>query len=193
MNHIPTPCRAEMMEKKSRFIALARPCLSEARFHQVLESVRQEFSDARHIAWAYRIRTKDGIRVRVNDAGEPKGTAGRPIFAHIEGNDLINTAIFVIRYFGGIKLGAGGLVRAYGGIAGDLIKTARIEEWIETVQFRVSLSYAHQKQLEYGLADYSAKIIEKNFGQKLDFLIEAPLADKERLLADLSFLSACPD
>ena len=93
---------------------------------QHLKQLHDEHPNASHIAYAYRIKTDHGLIYRFHDAGEPTGTAGKPIFQHIEGKELINLLIAVIRYFGGVKLGAGGLTRAYGNTAKQVIEAAEI-------------------------------------------------------------------
>lgn len=111
--------------KKSRFQAIAAPVENE---QQVKEFLEKHLDIATtHQCWAWKI----GHNVRFNDDGEPSGTAGRPILATIEGNDLTNTIVLVNRWYGGIKLGTGGLVRAYGGCAGQCLLLAEKIEQIE--------------------------------------------------------------
>ena len=108
--------------KKSRFQAIAAPVESEQAVKESLE-LHKDISTT-HQCWAWKV----GYTVRFNDDGEPSGTAGRPILAVIEGNDLTNVIVLVNRWYGGVKLGTGGLVRAYGGCAGQcLIQAAKIE------------------------------------------------------------------
>ena len=111
--------------KGSRFIAHIAPVISDDDAQLFLEKIRQNYPDARHHCWAYRL---DNIqkRVRFNDDGEPSGSAGKPILAPIEGNQLFNTMIIIVRYFGGVKLGVGGLVRAYSQAANEAINHAEI-------------------------------------------------------------------
>eukprot|EP00741_Cyanophora_paradoxa_P009694 tig00001600_g9392.t1 len=118
--------------KKSTFIACAAPCSSPEDALAFFESVRDP--EARHNCWAYKIG--DNI-VKFNDDGEPGGTAGRPILAAIEGQGLTDVAVLVVRFFGGIKLGAGGLVRAYGGTAAECLRQA--PKRVLTPKLRVSV------------------------------------------------------
>lgn len=138
--------------KKSRFQAIAMPVENEQQVKEFLE----QYYDASttHQCWAWKI----GHNVRFNDAGEPSGTAGRPILAVIEGNDLTNVIVLVNRWFGGIKLGTGGLMRAYGGCAGQCLLLA---EKIELIAKKTVLFSCHfsewaifqyeltQQQIEY--------------------------------------------
>jgi uncharacterized YigZ family protein len=144
--------------KKSRFQAFATPVESEQEVKDFLEAYRD--TTTTHQCWAWKI----GHNVRFNDDGEPSGTAGRPILATIEGNELTNVLVLVNRWYGGIKLGTGGLVRAYGSCAGQCLVLAEKIELIEKkkVFFRCNFSEwaifqyeLNQKQIDYQ-EDYTA-------------------------------------
>ncbi|POU26394.1 MULTISPECIES: IMPACT family protein [Acinetobacter] len=148
--------------KKSRFQAFATPVESEQDVKDFLEVYRD--TTTTHQCWAWKI----GHNVRFNDDGEPSGTAGRPILATIEGNELTNVLVLVNRWYGGIKLGTGGLVRAYGGCAGQCLVLAEKIELIEKkkVSFRCNFSEwaifqyeLNQQQIDYQ-EDYTAEGIE---------------------------------
>lgn len=106
--------------KESVFIAYGARADSPEQAFEFLRAVMSRHADASHLCWAYRI----GGQYRFSDGGEPGGTAGQPILRAIEGQDLDHTVVGVIRYFGGTKLGAGGLMRAYGGAAAEALRTA---------------------------------------------------------------------
>jgi len=148
--------------KKSRFQAFATPVESEQDVKDFLEAYRD--TTTTHQCWAWKI----GHNVRFNDDGEPSGTAGRPILATIEGNELTNVLVLVNRWYGGIKLGTGGLVRAYGGCAGQCLILAEKIELIEKkkVSFRCNFSEwaifqyeLNQQQIDYQ-EDYTAEGVE---------------------------------
>jgi len=148
--------------KKSRFQAFATPVESEQDVTDFLEVYRD--TTTTHQCWAWKI----GHNVRFNDDGEPSGTAGRPILATIEGNELTNVLVLVNRWYGGIKLGTGGLVRAYGGCAGQCLILAEKIELIEKkkVFFRCNFSEwaifqyeLNQQQIDYQ-EDYTAEGVE---------------------------------
>ena len=148
--------------KKSRFQAFATPVESEQDVKDFLEAYRD--TTTTHQCWAWKI----GHNVRFNDDGEPSGTAGRPILATIEGNELTNVLVLVNRWYGGIKLGTGGLVRAYGGCAGQCLVLAEKIELIEKkkVFFRCNFSEwaifqceLNQQQMDYQ-EDYTADGVE---------------------------------
>ena len=120
-------------EKRSRFIAYAIPVSSPEEAKERVEEYRKRYFDARHVCWAYKLGTGDGV-FRVNDDGEPSGTAGKPILGQILSAGLTDVLVVVIRYFGGIKLGTGGLIVAYRSAAAEAIGAARkIEKTVDEV------------------------------------------------------------
>lgn len=110
----------EVVEKKSRFLGYLIECENEDEIKSFLEELKKEHKKARHFCWACRL--KNPFCERAVDDGEPSGTAGRPILSVMQKREIQNMAIVVVRYFGGVKLGAGGLLRAYAGTAGTLLK-----------------------------------------------------------------------
>lgn len=115
--------QAEIEIKRFRFIALLKPTASVEEAKTWLVELNKQYRDADHVCHAYRI-SKPALREKAFDAGEPKGTAGRPILSQLQRHDLIDCCLAVVRYFGGIKLGAGGLTRAYGQAAGEVVERA---------------------------------------------------------------------
>lgn len=112
--------KVEVIEKKSKFLGFLLSCQTENEIKDAVEFLKQEHKKATHICWAGRL--KSPFYEKAVDDGEPSGTAGRPILNVLQKKEMQNVAIFVVRYFGGIKLGAGGLVRAYSKVAGELVK-----------------------------------------------------------------------
>ena len=148
--------------KKSRFQAIAVPVANEQDVKDFLE-ISKDISTT-HQCWAWKI----GNNVRFNDDGEPSGTAGRPILATIEGNELSNILVLVNRWYGGVKLGTGGLVRAYGGCAGQCLLLAEKIELIEKKKVSFSCQFnewaifqyeLNQQQIEFQ-QDYTATGVE---------------------------------
>lgn len=148
-----------------------------------LHALRAEHSSANHIAFAYRIKTEQGVIYRFHDAGEPSGTAGKPIFRFVEGAELINVLCVVVRYFGGIKLGAGGLTRAYGNTAKHAIEAADITPYIELSTLSFVLDYKQLQLFEYTLKKFSGVIISKDFAGQVRLLVQLPESQAEQLLA----------
>lgn len=120
---LKTPVHAELEVKKSRFLAWVEPVTDRASVQARLAELRSQYSDARHVCFAFYVDGDSGM----SDDGEPSGTAGKPIFNVISHKHLVNVLAVVVRYFGGIKLGAGGLVRAYGGAISQALEKA---EWV---------------------------------------------------------------
>lgn len=168
--------------KKSRFIGILFPCQSEIDIAKALQQCQLTHPNASHIAFAYRIKTSNGFISRFNDAGEPSGTAGKPIFQYLEGNDLINVLLTVIRYFGGIKLGAGGLTRAYGNTAKQVIEIAELLPYIEHTEQTLTLDYKELQMLEYQLKKLEGKIINQNFTEQVQLTVELPKANLNAFL-----------
>ena len=132
--------------KKSRFQALAAVVENEQQVKDFL--AQHKDLSATHQCWAWKI----GHTVRFNDDGEPSGTAGRPILATIEGNELTNVMVMVNRWYGGIKLGTGGLVRAYGGCAGQCLALAEKIELIEKIDIQFQCLFNGWAILQYELS-----------------------------------------
>jgi uncharacterized YigZ family protein len=160
--------------KKSRFIGMIFPCRDEQTVARHLKHLHEEYPDATHIVYAYRLKTPQGFIYRFYDAGEPSGTAGKPIFQHLEGKNLIDVLLVVIRYFGGIKLGAGGLTRAYGNAAKRVIDEAGIEAFIEMASVRLSVTYSQLQPLEYLLKKLNGHIVDQQFAEQINLVLELP-------------------
>ncbi len=184
MKIVTQPSTYEELIKKSRFIGCIHPCASEREALLFLKSLHEQHPNASHIVYAYRIQSPDGLICRFHDAGEPSGTAGKPIFQHLEGKHLINLVVAVIRYFGGVKLGAGGLTRAYGNIAKDVIERAHIVDFIEMTYLSLTLDYNQLQMLEYQLKKLDGEIIQQDFAEQVRAQIKIPLKNREALLAN---------
>jgi len=177
------PSNTEFEIKKSRFIGATYPCATKQQAVQHLNKLASEHPNANHLAFAWRIRQEDGfINERCHDAGEPSGTAGRPILAPLEGDNLINVVVGVIRYFGGVKLGTGGLTRAYGNAAKMVIEQAEFEPWVEMTAFEMEIEYSELQSLEYQLKQCQGQLLDQQFSDKVKVLVQLPLAEKPSLL-----------
>lgn len=134
------PTVGEYKEKGSKFLAFAYPLDGEGQVAEIIERLRHAHIKARHYCYAYRIGT-DGNRFRANDDGEPSGTAGKPIMAQIQSHGLTNVIVVVVRYFGGIKLGAGGLAQAYKEAAREALCRAETVVRYVSDDFMVAFGY----------------------------------------------------
>ncbi len=174
--------------KGSRFIVTGGPVANEPSAQAMLRSVAAAMPDANHHCWAWRIAVPS--IERAGDDGEPSGSAGRPILAQLSGNDLVNSAVIVTRYFGGTKLGVGGLVRAYGGAAGEAIAGARLVPW--EVRTHVELTHSHSDltKVERVLADAGATTITIDYGTNVCRVVSVSASKQQALEAALADATA---
>ena len=157
----------------SRFITDIYPASSDAQALAAVQRIREQYPDASHHCWAYRLHHQN--QIRSSDDGEPGGSAGRPILAQIAGHDLFDIVIVVTRYFGGTKLGVGGLIRAYGGSAGralDQVKTAEIHE---TAALEIEFSYDLTKAVDAVLRQYQLAPMNTGFDDRVRMKIHVPI------------------
>ena len=174
---------AEFEIKKSRFIGAIYPCKTQQQAVEQLNKLASQHAGANHLAFAWRIRQDDGfINERCHDAGEPSGTAGRPILAPLEGENLINVVVGVIRYFGGVKLGTGGLTRAYGNAAKMAIEQAEFQPWVEMTEFEMEIEYSELQSLEYQLKKCNGQLINQDFSERVTVTVLLPLSEKKGLV-----------
>ncbi|MBN2700894.1 MAG: IMPACT family protein [Methylohalobius sp. ZOD2] len=165
---------SEYVIKRSRFIAIVAPCDDTEILADFLQQLYSDYPQASHITYAWRIQTSEGLRERCFDAGEPSGTAGRPILQHLQGKQLVNISLAVIRYFGGIKLGAGGLARAYGQAARQVLESAVIQPHILYQTLEVTIDYADYHSLEQRLAPLGASVVDAEFGARVNAVLRIP-------------------
>lgn len=164
---------AQLREKASRFIAYAFPIADEDDFKQRLEALAAKHHDSRHVCYAW-VLGAGGERHRANDAGEPNGTAGAPILRHLQGAGLTFAAVVVVRYFGGTKLGRGGLVRAYGDVAREAIAANRTVTGIEQEELRFRCAYDQVERIRQQVLDLGGKVVEQRFGADCDMHVTLP-------------------
>ncbi len=163
--------------KDSAFIAYASRAESQEQAFEFLRALMARHPDASHLCWAYRI----GELYRFSDAGEPGGTAGQPILRAIEGQNLDHVVVGVIRYFGGTKLGAGGLMRAYGGVAAEALRTAEKQVESPHVAVAVEIAFEHISALYRALETCSAENRSEDYDENgLKITATLPVNELER-------------
>jgi uncharacterized YigZ family protein len=162
--------------KKSRFVADAAPVCSVAEAKAFIESVQAKHPDAGHHCYAWRLQAGDS-GWRVSDDGEPSGTAGMPILARIDGQGLRCIAVVVTRWFGGTKLGKGGLIRAYGGATSALLQGASLVEVRETLPLRVRFDYADQGTVQSVLRSMGLEAEATAYGEQVVLSLAVPVED----------------
>lgn len=175
------PGQADQTIHKSRFFARARRCENERELALFLRQFASEHQGAGHLAYAFRMHTVDGIVARFSDAGEPAGTAGKPIMQMLDGQNYVNCCVAVIRYYGGINLGTGGLVRAYGGTAKMAMELAGSIPFIEMVQLTITTTYKRVDELTREVQKANGEVLDKHFDEAVHFLLKLPLDAAQQL------------
>jgi uncharacterized YigZ family protein len=159
---LAAPAEGTYTEKRSKFLAFAMPVRTVDEVKQLVDAYQKKYYDARHLCYAYMLgaERKD---FRVNDNGEPSGTAGKPILGQINSNELTNVLIMVVRYFGGIKLGTGGLIVAYRAAAAEALANAEFVERTvdEEVSFR--FEYPFMNDVMRIVKEEEPEVIAQNF------------------------------
>ena len=174
----------------SRFIALAYPVETEEEVKEIVAGLKKEYHDARHHCYAYRLGYK-GDRFRANDDGEPSGSAGRPILGQIDSMGLSDILVVVVRYFGGIKLGIPGLIRAYKTSTADALSQAEVIDKVAGKTFRVSFDYLSMNAVMKVLKDLGLAASSQNFGLACALDVRVRLAleeDFRKRLAEIAKL-----
>jgi len=165
---------AEIKIQRSRFIARVMPVSHEEEAKAKVAEMAREFHDSRHVCHAWRLGETGLHLEKSNDAGEPSGTAGEPILAALRKLDLTNCCAIVVRYFGGVKLGTGGLARAYGQAADEALANAPIKEILLGREFSLSFPYSQQKTLTKILERFRGKIISEEYSEVVAWMIWLP-------------------
>ena len=161
---IAAPSEGLFKDNGSRFIALAYPVESEEEVKQIVSALKKEYHDARHHCYAFRLG-KDGQKWRASDDGEPSGSAGRPILGQIDSLNLSDILVVVVRYFGGIKLGIPGLIRAYKTSTADALGSAEKVEKISGRWIDLDFDYQYLPQVKKLLKDMAVPERNQMFAQ----------------------------
>jgi uncharacterized YigZ family protein len=163
--------------KRSKFIGRSFRCAAAEDALTAVKKVRETWRDATHHCWAFRIGTS-GEQARFDNSGEPRGTAGPPILDALTNAGVTNTLIMVTRYYGGTKLGAGGLVRAYGGTAKRVLEVSGLKELRLMKEIRAPLPYNLLPQLESYMMREGFEITDRDFGERVVLTLKVP-SDRE--------------
>jgi len=165
---------AEIIEKKSKFIAQVFYIDSKKEAEKIISEVEKKYYDARHNCYAYSVydENKNEIYTKSSDDGEPSGTAGLPMLSVINGNNLVNVLLVVTRYFGGILLGTGGLVRAYKEATEKVIEHSKLYNFINGYEIKISLDYNSWDKFLYYSKNKGINIIKTEYYEKIQCLFE---------------------
>ncbi|MDD2284406.1 MAG: YigZ family protein [Paludibacter sp.] len=167
-------------EKGSKFLSFALPVKDVEEVKMQLAAYKKEYHDARHVCYAYMLGA-EREDYRVNDDGEPSGTAGRPILGQINSRGLTNVLVVVVRYFGGVLLGTGGLITAYKAAASDALEQAEIVEKTVDCNIEVFFEYPSMKIVMSAIKECQAQIIRQDFNESCCIKMTVPLANKSTL------------
>lgn len=170
--------------KKSRFICHAKRVYSEEEARDFITAIKKEHYKATHNCSAFIVGERSEIK-RTSDDGEPSGTAGVPMLGVLENHNLTNVCVVVTRYFGGIKLGAGGLIRAYAGSVALAVKEIGIIEIKEQAGIQIHMTYAQYQEYGNFLKEHNLIELETNFTDQVDTMIFIDKEKKEGIKADL--------
>ena len=177
---IAKPAEGSYSEKRSKFLAYAFPVQNEQEVKQRLAEIQKKHWDARHHCYAYILGPhKDAYRL--NDNGEPSGTAGRPIYGQLLSKDLTNTLVIVVRYFGGIKLGVSGLQNAYKVAAREALDAAVIEERTIQETYRVTFEYTKMNDIMQILKNPEVQVLDRQSYMQCIYTISVRQRDADRI------------
>ena len=175
-------------EKRSKFYAFAHPVETVDEVKDIVAMYRKKFYDARHVCWAYMLG-HERIDFRTNDDGEPSSTAGKPILGQINSSELTNILVVVIRYYGGVNLGTGGLIVAYRTAAADAIANANIEERLIEEESVYNYPYIMMNDVMRVVKDMQPRIISQTFDNTCEIKLSIRKSEAPRLKSVLEKLS----
>lgn len=181
--------RISFKEKRSEFVGIIQPIESQGAFSEILKAAKKEYHDASHICWAYRIREPQGLQELYSDAGEPAGSAGLPMLNALRSRQLENVLVFVIRYFGGTKLGKRGLMEAYGGAADQAAEAVKTRTYEHRERYLLNCPLEYYGDAQHLLVEMAGKIVSDHTTDHIDWLVELPSRNTNDLIVRLRDLS----
>lgn len=184
------PCRVETQVSNSRFITSVRRASQVKEAQEIIREIRKEMSDANHHVYAYRIGYPPSVSEGMSDDGEPSGTSGPPVLAVLRGADIGDTLIVVTRYFGGTKLGTGGLVKAYTGSAQHALAELVTERKVERVKLTITYPYALHNVMNRMLNEYDVITDGETFAADVSLDIRIADFEEQRFRRNLDDVSA---
>jgi uncharacterized YigZ family protein len=177
--------KIEIEISKSKFIASSFPIQTQDQAIDLIEEISIQYKDATHNCYAY-VVSNDTLVEKFSDDGEPSGTAGLPILQIIKNKELVNTLIIVTRYFGGIKLGKGGLVRAYSKAALETILDAKIVTMKKHSIYKLTIDYSYKKILDKIVSEQNLSIDNLNYSDKITLEIAVEIDKEDKILSKLN-------
>jgi len=181
--------RTEIEIKKSRFIASLSPVFSVEEARAFITRIRKEFSDASHNVPAFIIGSGNSVTAHCNDDGEPSGTAGRPMLAVLQGSGLGDVVVVVTRYFGGTKLGTGGLVRAYGDAVKAVLAITPHAQKVATHTVMLAIPYTYIERIRILVHKWNGRLLEEDFAADVTVTIQLTVAQFPSFQQELQEMS----
>ncbi len=180
-------CRAEHTIDRSRFVCTIERAASSDTAHDFIREMKTEFADATHNCWAFVAGPPGSTsRVGLSDDGEPHGTAGRPMLTVLLHSGVGELAAVVTRYYGGVKLGTGGLARAYSAAVQAALTTMTRGERVEYGEFTLVLNYTHISAVQHLISSVEAAVVGETYGTDVQYRVRAPLEQMDALRRALS-------
>lgn len=180
-NTIKTLGEGLYKEKGSKFIAFAFPVKTEEQIKEIIAAKRKEYYNARHVCYAYKLGYNEEFTFRMNDDGEPSGTAGKPIYGQILSHDLTDILIVVVRYFGGTKLGVSGLINAYKSSAIEAIEQTEVVEVIRRGELTVNFDFPLTNEAMRIVKDHQLGVVEQTYDTGCHLTVSIRLSEMERV------------
>ena len=187
MNTIKIESSAEVVVKKSKFIANTFQVNSKEEAEEKINEIRKKYYDAKHNCYAYIVENME----KSSDDGEPSKTAGAPILDILKKRNLQNVLVIVTRYFGGILLGTGGLVRAYSQAAQDALEASEIVTKVKGERYTIFINYENQKDVLYWCKKLNISIIETKYNKDVELKFESTKENKEKFLNQVKNIKNC--
>lgn len=185
---LTAPCTAKIDIKKSQFLGFGFPITSREQIMFHVEQLRQKFPDARHVCYGYIIGDPHNTTsAGFDDDGEPNGTAGKPILNVLQHKAIGNCAVIVVRYFGGIKLGAGGLTRAYSNTAQAVVDNMILSEFVPLSTITIATDFANEAFVRHSLDGFNAKILSVDYGKNVMLNVEIAEQSIGELIEKIGF------
>lgn len=184
-NTITSPGESKVTEKMSRFYGFARHAATPEEARAIIKEITNDYHDARHVCWAYMVGTGEERQWQCNDNGEPSGTAGKPILGQLQSFSLTNAVVVVVRYFGGIKLGTGGLTVAYRQSAREAIEAATVEEMHVMADISFHFPYMSMNEVMKLAKQPDVKTVEQTFDNTCFMTLRIREDNAERLRSAL--------
>ena len=181
MKSVEKECVIEFEERKSKFIGYVKPVRSKQEAEDFIASIREKHKDATHNCTAYKVIDNGQEYFKTDDDGEPSGTAGKPMGDIITYMEVTNLAVVATRYFGGIKLGAGGLVRNYAKTAKLAIQEAGIAEYVERKTYMIDFPYEKIGDIEMLIDSMGGEYLDKGFNERVTYKVRTDLTAFETL------------